>query len=79
VSEKQNPVILNEAQRSEEPFQEAKYFNFTTSQLHDFTTSQLPMFLRALKNAILSTHLSELCDRILAPRTSSLFNPKIFN
>ena len=29
---KQNPVILNEEQRSEESLHEAKYFNFTTSQ-----------------------------------------------
>jgi len=31
VSKKQNPVILNEAQRSEESLHKAKYFNFTTS------------------------------------------------
>jgi len=55
VSKKQNPVILNEAQHSEESLQKAKYFNFMSSQF--------PMFLRVLKNAIISLHLRELCDR----------------
>ena len=35
------PVILNEAQRSEESLHKAKYFNFTTSQLHNFSNHQL--------------------------------------
>jgi len=36
-----NPVILNEAQRSEESLHKAKYFNFTTLQIINFTISQL--------------------------------------
>ncbi len=35
------PVILNEAQRSEESLHKAKYFNFTTLQIINFTISQL--------------------------------------
>ena len=35
------PVILNEAKRSEESLHKAKYFNFTTSQLHNFSNHQL--------------------------------------
>jgi hypothetical protein len=35
VTTKQNRVILNEAQRSEESLQKAKYFNFTTLQIPD--------------------------------------------
>ena len=55
MSKKQNPVILNEAQHSEESLHKEKYFNFTSSQF--------PMFLSALKNTIISPHLRALCDR----------------
>ena len=70
ISKIYNLVILNEAQRSEESLHKAKYFKITSSHLHNFTTSQLrytsrtsPIFLSALKNAIISHHLRELCDR----------------
>ena len=46
MSKKQNRVILNEAQHSEESLHKEKYFNFTSSQF--------PMFLRALQNTIIS-------------------------
>ena len=49
LSKKHNLVILNEAQHSEESLQKVKYFNFTSSQF--------PIFLRALKSAIISLHL----------------------
>jgi len=41
VSKKQNPVILNEAQHSEESF---KKQNISTSRLHDFTTHNFTIF-----------------------------------
>ena len=42
MSKKHNLVILNEAQHSEESLQKAKYFNFTTSRLHNSQLSNIP-------------------------------------
>ena len=57
------PVILNEAQQSEESLHYEKDFSKSVNRKNSVLHKTSMMFLRELKNAIISPILSELCDK----------------